>query len=230
MGNRFGGVAGVVAMGAALALALVIALTNGRVDLERGTYVFTEPATDYVDENLVLVQDGFVTDVWISDADRENDYYGYTPTTPADAARLGDDGATVTREDDAIRQCWFVGTPDEHCTVFQGIEPLSAGRAARMSAWPGLADGSYYLEGVSVTWDTGSSSHATVTNGIITPETSDTSLAGIDTSSLPTEHGDWVRYWVHGADEPFALCHDDPRSMDEEACWTWTEATDAKGA
>ena len=66
---------------------------NGRVDLEGGTYVFVEPATDYVDDNLVLVQDGFVTDVWISDADRENEYYGYTPTTPADAARFGDDGS-----------------------------------------------------------------------------------------------------------------------------------------
>lgn len=230
MGTRLGGAAGVVALGAALALALVIALTNGGVDLEHGTYVFTEPANDYVDERLVLVQDGFVSDVWISDADRSMEYYGYTPRTPADAARSGDDDATVAREDDSVRQCWFVGTLDEHCTVFERIERLGDAQAARASAWAGLADGSYYLEGVSVTWDVGSSSHATVTNGVISPEASDTVLAGIDTSSLPAEHHDWVRYWVEGADEPFAICHDDPRTMDEEECWTWTEATNAKGA
>ena len=229
MGARFGGVAGVAAITVALVIALAAALSFGRFDLATGTYTFTEPATDYVDESLVLVHDGYVTDVWISADNRVNEYYGYTPQTPATVLQLGDDTAALTRDGDTLRQCWFVGTEAEHCTMFEQIDRVSAGQARRMSAWSGLEDGSYYFEGISVTWDVGSNYRATVKDGVISAEPTATSLHGIDTSSLPTEDGDWVRYWEHGANEPFAICHDDPRSIDEEECWTWSPATAGEG-
>jgi|GEM_PF-3437568 len=229
MGSRFGGVAGVVAIAAALMLALWVAMGGRGIDYETGTYAFNEPATDFVDESRVLVQDGAVTDVWVSEADRAAENYGYTPQTPASALLAGDDSAVTTFTDDAVRQCWFVGTENEHCREFSNIRRLGAGAAAALGDWEGLADGEYYLTGVSVTWDIGSSTRATVANGVVT--TSEASaLTGLDMSSLPAANGDWVRYWVFGSAEPFAICHDDPRSYDEEECWTWTEATDTSGA
>jgi hypothetical protein len=217
MGNRFGGVAAVVAIGAALVLALGVVFTNaGGVDYAKGTYTFKQPATEYVDESIVLVQDGAVTDVWMSEADMTRNYYGYTPQTPATALQLGDDSAVTTRDGDTVRQCWFVGTESEHCVEFVDVTRLSGAEAARLSRWAGPADGEYVVHSQSVTWDEGSNSRVTITDG--------------NYGVLSGGHDrDTVRYWIRGANEPFAICHDDPRSYDEEECWTWSEATDAKG-
>ena len=229
METRVGGVAGVVAIATALALALAVTFMNpSGLDFATGTYTFTEPATEYVDDNLVLVQDGHVTDVWISEADRVSEYFGYTPATPASAFLAGDDSAVTTADDASVRQCWFVGTENEHCTAFADIRPLSAGEASTLAEWSGLKDGDFQMEGLSVTWDTGSPVHVTVDDGVIAAaDPASTVLLGVDTAHPPD---DWVRNWVDGADEPFALCHDDPLSSDEEECWTWSEITDARGA
>jgi len=232
METRFGGMAGVVAIAAALALALAVACSNASgFDYATGTYTFTEPATDYVDENLVLVRDGVVTDVWISESDRTNEYFGYTPPTPASALLAGDDSAVTTVEDETVRQCWFVGTENEHCIVFADIRPVSAGTGSALADWGGLEDGDFHFDSVSVTWDIGSPVRVTVEDGVITAaDPANSVLLGLDTASPAAPNGDWVRYWIHGAVEPFAICHDDPRSVDEEECWTWSEVTDARGA
>jgi len=88
MGNRFGGLAGTVALVAALALALGVVLTRGG-----DAFTFSVPKTNYEDEHGVLVQDGAVTDVWVSEADRANESYGYTPEIPATRTR----GSSLTR-------------------------------------------------------------------------------------------------------------------------------------
>lgn len=207
MGSRWGGAAGATAIVAALVLAVGVAVGGG-IDYATGTYTFTEPATTYVDESIVLVQDGVVTDVWISDADRVNEYYGYTPQTPATAFQLGDDTAVTTVGGDTVRQCWFVNTESEHCTEFANVQPRSQSAAAKLSAWDGPEDGTYAVQSRSVTWGEGSSRTVVITDG------NRSVLSG-------GYERDVVRYWVRGADEPFAMCHDDPRSYDEEECWTW---------
>lgn len=126
MGTRFGGAAGVVSIAAALLLALAVAMaTWGGLDLATGTYTFIRPATEHVDEARILVQHGAVTDVWISEGDRERNSFGFTPQSPNTALEMGDDSAVTTAEGSTIRQCWFAGSDGEHCAEFGDIKTVT---------------------------------------------------------------------------------------------------------
>jgi len=222
MGGRFGGVAGAVALAAGLVLALWVAIGGRGIDLASGTYAFTQPATDYADAKRSLVQSGVVTDVWISEADRANQNFGYTPNTPAEVFAYPDESSTITTRGDSVSQCWFVGTADEHCTLFEDIERVSAVRAGSVSEWTGLEDGSYGLWTRSVTWEQGSSYVVEVENGVVQNAPSpDLDLPAIDTKQWGQPGSDWVLYWVNGAPEPFAACYDEVNTYDEEWCIEW---------
>jgi hypothetical protein len=222
MASRFGGVAGVIAIVAALVIALTLHIARGgAVDYAEGTYTFAVPATDYSEAKTVLVQDGVVTDVWISEAEAANQSFGYTPQTPAIAFESEDESSTVTQERGSVRQCWFVGTSDEHCTEFTDIEPLSAARAHQVSAWSGLADGTADLVSRSVTWEGGHTTRVSVQNGVIIDiEPHDGLINDLDTSSLEST-GVWVRYRLDGEADPFAICFDSRNASDEEVCYQW---------
>ncbi|MGC4175273.1 hypothetical protein [Demequina sp.] len=221
MGNRYGGVAGMVALGAALVLALGVALTRaGELDYVTGTYTFVDPATEYSDASTVLVQNGVVTDVWISADEAAQEFFGYTPGTPADLLYEGNNTTIEAGENGEVTLCDHFSEGGENCDTFENIDQRSASAAARLSAWDGLADGTYRVDTRSVTWEVGSSHELDVKDRQIPAVPS--VMPAIDTNEWGNGESNWVTYWVDGADEPFAACFDDPISYDEEWCVAWT--------
>ena len=192
-----------------MAIATAIALSGCSSPAYEGdNYTFTMPATDYVDAKTAMVQDGVVTDIWISAADKDSESYGYTPEPPSAA----DPSKAVTEADGVVSVCHDPDVDPSNCTTYEDVRAISAANAALMAAWDGPADGTYAVTSRSVTWDESSVKTVTVTNG---------DLATI----APGNPAFRVRYWVEGAAEPFAACVDDPNSYDEESCYTWSTAT-----
>ena len=194
--------------GAAIALAGAITLSGcSSPAYESDNYTFTVPATDYVDAQTVLVQDGVVTDVWMSETDKQSESYGYTPRLPSAA----DPSEKITEADGLVTVCHNPDVDPSNCTVYEDVTAISATNAALMGAWDGPADGTYTVTSRSVTWEETSVKTVTVTSG--------------DLATIAPGNPEFrVRYWVDGAAEPFAVCTDDPNSYDEEGCYTWTPA------
>jgi len=219
MANRVGLAAIVVVCGS------LLAACTASLDLDNGTYSYAVPATDHMGEQRVLVQDGVVTDVWISEDGRELEYYGYTPRHPGQQVGSAGDG-TVTQTDSSITICWPPIDGEDHCSEWTQIAPLASGQARQMAAWDGIADGTYDFDTRSVTWDRSSRVTATIEDGAVTEANPQGADVPTPAPSKWTSSGEnWVRYWIHGASEPFAACFDDPNVYDEESCWTWTEAS-----
>jgi len=122
-----------------------------------------------------------------------------------------------------VAQVSFESTDDEHCTAYEGITPLSSHDAAELTAWEGLADGSYSVQTRSVTWEETSTYVLTVAGGRGTTDYEYGHwLGAANGGAEDAASGEWVRYWLQGEDAPFAVCHDDPDVYDEEGCYVWS--------
>lgn len=216
MGTRLG----------ALAVATLVALLAGcspEVNYANGTYTFVTYANDSVDTSRVLVQSGVVTDVWISNAAAEGLHYGYTPLSPADMFYEGNHTAVRPGGDQSLTLCDTFDGGGEQCNSFGDVNAQTPGEARRASDWDGLEDGAYKVTYRNVWWEGSDTVQGEITNGVLTLSSPDSSqVDGLANDEWLTAHGDWVRYWVTGATEPFAVCYDISNGSDEETCYTWT--------
>lgn len=224
MASRFGGAAGIVAIAAALLIAFALPLAGGSgTDYANGTYSFVVPASDYADASTVLVQDGVVTDVWISKAAAAQQLFGYTPQTPADMLYEGNN-TEIAASGSGVTMCDRFDGGGENCNTFGEVRALSQGQARRISTWDGLPEGSADLLGRSVTWGLGDITRVSVDHAVIVDTAPhDGLINGLDTSALE-DTGVWVRYRVGGESDPFAICLDSPNASDEEVCYQWGTA------
>ena len=212
MGNRFGGVAAVVAIAAAIALSLgVILVGHAGVDYAHGTYTYDVRADLPNSGATVLVQDGVVTDVWGAEA-------GETPQSPA---RSFIEGTTVEVDGSTTRLCNTNPDASLDCREYENVVAMSSAKASALAAWPGLPDGDYAIAWETPWWQTTGTTPITIANGTVTDAQPADELLGRESAEWLTAHGSWVRYWSTGSDQPFAICYDDPNGADEEVCYTW---------